>query len=120
MSVILVIEDELSIGEFIADLLKDEQHSMMVASNGQEGLRLIAERRPDLIICDVMMPILDGRTFCQTVKADPVYAAIPMIMMSAGSLLSSDECNYAAFIYKPFNIDEFLAVISQVLNNHSG
>src|SRR5690242_10258304 len=99
MSMILVIEDEQAISEVIVQLLEDEQHVIMAASNGQEGLNLIAQHVPDLIICDVMMPILDGRAFCKAVRADVMYSAIPVIMMSAGTFVSATECTYQAFIY---------------------
>lgn len=120
MSMILVIEDELAICEVIVQILEDEQHSTLAAGNGQEGLKFITQQLPDLIICDVMMPILDGRAFCHIIKANPMYSAIPLIMMSAGTFMSTKECNYDAFIYKPFDLDEFVVVVNQVLKHHIG
>jgi two-component system alkaline phosphatase synthesis response regulator PhoP len=119
MSTILVIEDEQAISEVVVEILEDAQHTTMAASNGREGLALIAEQRPDLIICDVMMPILDGRGFCEAIRAEPVYSTIPVIMMSAGTFLSADEYRYDAFIYKPFDLDNFLIVVNKVLQRHA-
>lgn len=119
MSMILVIEDEQAICEVIVEILQDAQHSTVSASNGREGLALIAQQRPDLIICDVMMPIMDGRGFCDVIRADAAYSTIPIIMMSAGTFVTADECRYDAFIYKPFDLDSFMGVVNQVLEKQA-
>ncbi len=114
MSTILVVDDETSIIEVLQDVLADEGYDVMTANNGQEGWASIEEKRPDLVLCDVMMPILDGRELCRRMTADPRYRSIPLIFMTAvHKSFNQSECRHVATISKPFDIDEMLAMIAK-------
>ena len=85
MHTILLIEDEEPLCLILADRLKMEGFRVQTAPNGQEGLRQIREQPPDLILCDIMMPGLDGYGVLQALQADERMAAIPFIFLTAKS-----------------------------------
>ena len=117
MPTILVVDDEPAIAAMVQDLLEDEGYEVVTAGNGQDGLACLAERRPQLVLSDVMMPGMDGRAFCRALQADAAYRAIPVVLMSAVAAPGSrDGCNYAAFVRKPFDIATLVSTISTVLN----
>lgn len=111
---VLVIEDELSIAEMVRTMLEDEGYRVLLAANGREGLAQLATERPDLVLSDVMMPILDGREVCKALEADPEYRSIPVILMSATNESSvRGTCAYTAFLNKPFDMDTLLETIAR-------
>jgi len=112
MATILVIDDEISIAEMLVDLLEDEGHQVVTARNGREGLERMAEVRPELVLCDMMMPVMDGREFCRMVRTEMSYAMTPIVLMSAGQRPSiAEDGLYTTFLAKPMNI---MAVIETV------
>ena len=114
MSTILVVDDEFSIIEVLRDVLLDEGYDVVTANNGQEGLACLEKKHPDLVLCDVMMPVLDGRELCRRMTINPRYRSIPLIFMTAvHKSFSQVECNYVATIAKPFDIDEVLNLIAR-------
>ncbi len=116
MKTILVIDDEVILAEMLQALLEDEGYQVVTARNGREGLERLAEHHPDLILCDVMMPLLDGRELCRQVQARPEYGSMPIILMSAASAAAGlDDCQYAAFLSKPFDLDDLLNTINNLL-----
>lgn len=113
MSTILVVDDEFSIIEVLRDVLLDEGYDVITANNGQEGWTCIEKKRPDLVLCDVMMPILDGRELCRRMTEHPRYHSIPLIFMTAvHKSFSQLDCHYVATIAKPFDIDEVLSLVA--------
>jgi two-component system, OmpR family, alkaline phosphatase synthesis response regulator PhoP len=116
MSTILIVDDEFSIIEVLRDVLLDEGYEVVTANNGQEGWASLEKKRPDLVLCDVMMPILDGRELCRRMTSHPRYHAIPLIFMTAvHKSFNQVECNYVATIAKPFDIDEVLSLIARFI-----
>lgn len=116
MATILVIDDEPAIVDILSSILEDEGYDVLTAHNGREGLVRIAETLPDLIVCDVMMPLLDGRDMCRTLQKNSTHARIPVILMSAARDAGSRaDCNYAAFVPKPFDLDGILTTIARFL-----
>lgn len=116
MKTILVVDDETSLLEMITDVLEEEGHRVLTAMNGQEGLAALIRQRPDLVICDVMMPVMDGVEMCSTMQANPNYAAIPILMISAareGRI--KDQCSYQGFLSKPFSLDALLEALARLL-----
>lgn len=113
---ILVVEDEYAIAQMLQMFLEDEGYRVRLATNGQEGLARLAEEPPDLILCDLMMPLVGGWQFCQLMQAEPRYRSIPLVLMSAADHSPKGrECNYAAFLTKPFNLDTLLDTIATLL-----
>lgn len=119
---ILIIEDHSDLNKFIGNYLS-EQYEIFYAENGDEGLQIAFTQIPDLILCDVMLPGMDGITLLNILKKDVRTSHIPVILMSADG---SDEQrikamrhNVDAFIGKPFNLTFLVENISSILNNRS-
>lgn len=119
MQKILVIEDEETVRENILELLDAEGFDAIAAPNGRIGLDLARQQLPDLILCDVRMPELDGYGVLQGIRSDPAMAGIPLIFLTAKA--SNTDLSYGlelganAYITKPFTITELLSAISQIL-----
>lgn len=116
MTTILVIEDELPIRELIAEMLMLEDFEVLQAGNGREGIEIAQSQCPNLIICDVMMPVLDGYGVLTALQQDTSTASIPFIFLTArgtkqdiryGMNLGADD-----YLIKPFTQDELLDAIS--------
>ncbi|AFY41432.1 response regulator [Nostoc sp. PCC 7107] len=116
MNKILVIEDDLNVRQNLIDLLYAENFNVITAENGYFGLQLAQTEIPDLIICDVMMPELDGYEVLKELRQNPKTAIIPFIFLTAksektdfrkGMDLGADD-----YIVKPFSRSELLAAIT--------
>lgn len=116
MKEILIIEDDMAISHMLADLLATLDYAVRQAANGRVGLEMLQNKLPDLILCDVMMPILDGRAVCQEIQATPRYQSIPLVMMSAGKIDLS-ECTFTAFLPKPFDVPTLFALVSRLIDS---
>lgn len=118
LATILVVDDNADIRSYLHSLLSNSYY-VIEASDGQNGLRLAYEAVPDLIISDVMMPIMDGLTFCSKIKEDEVTSHIPVILLTARSDEQQRAEGYEhgadAYITKPFNAHLLLARISNLL-----
>jgi CheY-like chemotaxis protein len=118
MATVLVVEDEFAISDLLEMVLTDEGHQVLVAFNGRQGLERLAEGpRPDLVISDYMMPVLDGPGLLRTMRENDAQRDIPYIIMS-----SMPEANvreridgYAAFVRKPFRLSAFVQLIATIL-----
>jgi CheY-like chemotaxis protein len=116
MTLILVIDDEISIVEMLSEFLEGEGWQVITASNGQEGLERLASARPALVVSDVMMPMLDGWELCRRMQDDPRYQSIPVVLMSAARTAPElAGCRYAALLRKPFKLGEMLQTITRLL-----
>ncbi len=111
MKTILVVEDEAPIREVLAEILRDEGYAVLVASNGAVALVVVAERRPDLVLTDAMMPGLDGLGLLRRLRADPRTAAIPVVVTSAALRPGSADLDGAAFLAKPYDLDDLLRAV---------
>ena len=112
---ILVVEDEVSIRDNLALMLRMEGFTLLEAANGVVGLALARQEMPDLILSDVMMPEMDGYGFLEALRADPQTAAIPFVFLTArsdradrrrGMNLGADD-----YLGKPFTRDEVLEAV---------
>jgi CheY-like chemotaxis protein len=113
---LLVVDDEVGITDALNDILSEEGFLVLVAPNGKVGLERIAEKRPDLILLDYMMPVMDGGELLQALRGDSALQDIPVILMSALPRSSiPGDCKPAVFLRKPFTIDHLLAEIGRVL-----
>src|SRR5690606_17265254 len=83
MARVLVVDDEYAIVETIVDVLEGEGYESSSASNGREAIERARETRPDLIIMDSMMPVMDGSEAYREMSRDPELASIPVVLMSA-------------------------------------
>ncbi len=116
MTTILIVEDEAVIAEMLADLFIDEGYRVQVARNGREGLGFLDKLLPDLVLSDVMMPVMDGRALCEAMAQHPKHRSIPVILMSAGGdTIKLDHCHYTAFIAKPFSLHTMLDTVARIV-----
>ncbi|MBZ6076753.1 response regulator [Microvirga puerhi] len=117
MRTILVVDDEWAIAEVLEALLGDEGYRVIVANNGKQGLERLAEWRPDLIMLDFMMPVMDGPATFAALKADPKTASIPIILMSSlPEETVAQRCSgYDTFLRKPFRIAAVLEAVNKAL-----
>ena len=119
MTKILVIEDEEPVRANIVEMLEAEGFEAMEAENGVVGARLARERLPDLILCDIMMPDLDGYEVLNTLRQEAVTAAIPFIFLTAradrSDLRQGMDLGADDYLTKPFTRSEILKAISSRL-----
>jgi len=116
MTTVLVVEDEEPILALLSALLEDEGYRVATARNGREGLDRLTVMHPDAVLCDVMMPVIDGATLCRYIQSDAAYRSIPVVLMSAAPPpRASGACRYAAFLAKPFTLDAVLDILERVI-----
>jgi two-component system sensor histidine kinase/response regulator len=116
MATILIIEDEPSILRQISLICEKRGHFQTLgATNGSEGLQMAHEQRPDLIICDIMMPGIDGFGVLEALRADPSFALVPFILLTARTdreaMRQCMERGADDYLVKPFSADELIAAI---------
>jgi len=116
---ILIVDDEPNIVISLEFLMKREGFAVSVAVDGEEALRKIAEIQPDLVLLDIMMPKKSGFEVCQEIRANPAWAPIKVVMLTAkgrdtevqkGMALGAD-----AYITKPFSTKDLVAKVRSVL-----
>jgi len=123
MKKILVIEDDLSVGTNILEILQSGGFEVIIAEHGESGVELAKQYLPDLIICDIMMPGLDGYGVLTALREDPTTAMIPFVFLTAkttrddlrqGMNLGADD-----YITKPFRRIELLDAVTARLDKHA-
>ncbi len=116
--IILVVEDNTDVRAYIREQL-ETTYMVLEAENGAVGVELAHKTVPDLIVSDVMMPLMDGYTFCKHIRADELTSHIPIIMLTAKAGLDDKieglEKGVDAYITKPFNAKELRARVSNLL-----
>jgi two-component system cell cycle response regulator DivK len=116
---ILVVEDQQDNRQIIRDMLSALQYELAEAENGAEALAAIAKRKPDLILMDIQMPVMDGYEATRRIKADPATNGIPIIAVTSYALSGDEQkardagCN--DYVPKPFSPRQLLAKIRQYL-----
>ncbi len=117
--VILVVDDNPDITRIVSLVLKSRGYDTASAADGAQALAMLEKHRPDLIICDIMMPEMDGFQLFHRVRSDRRWHAIPFAFLTALSdpetRISSSELGVEAFIPKPFNNQELLSVVGGLL-----
>ena len=111
MATILIVDDEEPIRELLAMTLEESGHRILLANHGRQALELVARERPDLIIADVMMPVLDGRALCRQLKDDPQTRIIPVILMTSAGRQAASNAGADGYLGKPFNLDQVEALV---------
>ena len=119
MARILLIDDDESNLDFMRQVMRIDGHELTWAADGEKGLALVRQSRPDLIICDVIMPHLGGYAVLETVRADPELAGIPVLLFSAG--MSEDaraiglRRGATEVLSKPFDLEQLRSAIRRCL-----
>jgi CheY-like chemotaxis protein len=117
MATILIVDDEKPVREFLVMAFEQGGHRVIEASHGRNALNLIASNseRPDLVISDVMMPLVGGVELCRILKSDPQTAGIPVVLMSAANPRASNGAGADAIIGKPFDLDALDVLVHRLL-----
>lgn len=118
MKKIIVIEDEGIIRLNLLQILNANGYEVIGAENGAVGLRLVREFLPDLIVCNIKMPVLGGYEVFRELRRDSITAQIPFIFLTAQMDIdefSEEEQQNLRYLYKPFITNELLELISEVL-----
>ena len=102
----MVVEDEADIRAFLKDYLTIMGYSVMLADNGREALDILADWSPDLVMLDIVMPVMDGLTFLKIRQADPVLRTIPVLVMTASFSLLDVPSTADGVVPKPFPLDQ--------------
>lgn len=122
-AVILVVDDEPHILDNLGDLLDLEGYVVQTATDGREALDTLQHTRPHLILCDMMMPHVDGWEVLRYVRADDALRTVPFIFLTASAEPSAREQAHdeAAddYITKPFRVDDLLDAVSDHLASAS-
>ena len=117
---ILIVDDEEDLLDFLGSMLSSPYH-VLVAKNGQEAVALLYQRTIDLVISDVVMPIMDGFELCRQIKSSREISHIPVILLTAKNALQSKieglELGADAYIEKPFSPAHLKAQIANLLDN---
>ena len=116
---ILIIDDSELMVKLITDILQGRGYKVVSASDGFQGLRKVAEEKPDLVLLDIVMPGMDGFEVCKILREDPVNNLMPIIMLTAqeneDDKLTGLELGADDYIIKPFNPRELLSRINNTL-----
>jgi DNA-binding response OmpR family regulator len=116
---ILIVDDEPGILLMITARFQKSGYQVATATNGEEALQKVKQDRPDLVILDVMMPILNGYQVCRTLKDDPEFKKIPVILLTAKTTESDEfwglEAGADAYVPKPYNAQELLDKVKLLL-----
>jgi len=120
MTTVLIVDDEEGFLQIIQIILKRAGFATLAASNGEDGLALIYEHRPDVVILDDMMPGMNGGDVCLRIKRDPVIANTAVIMYSAGAKVRNpayiDEIGADGGLFKPSLPNEIIETIHGCLD----
>ena len=116
---VLIIEDEPHIVLSLEYLLERGGYETATATDGERGLAMVRELRPDVVLLDLMLPRLNGYQVCQAIRSDPALARIPVIILSAKGqeveVLKGLSLGAAQYITKPFGNAEILEAVRAVL-----
>lgn len=122
MALILVVDDEFSVAEVLQSLLADSGRELITAVNGKQALERLGERRPDLVLLDFMMPIMDGPALLRAMKREPAYRDIPAVVMSSlpkSAVAQAAGGLFNAILRKPFKLATVIETVETVLGRES-
>ena len=116
---ILIVDDNKPLVEILAKQLEARGYVPLAAYDGAQGLTLAKKERPDLVVLDLSMPILDGITVCKIIKGEPGTKHIKIIMLTADHLVGEMEDSFAAgadiYLNKPYDLQQLLAHIKNLI-----
>jgi DNA-binding response OmpR family regulator len=119
MTKILIIEDNDGVREEIVDILRYAGYDVRDAENGRLGLELVTQWAPDLVVCDLMMPELDGYATLAAIRADSASATTPFLCLTARGeqrdMQKAMDLGADDYLRKPFTTDELLAALESIL-----
>jgi CheY-like chemotaxis protein len=119
MATLLVIEDEVPLRANLVRILSAEGYRVIAAADGAEGIRRVREGQPELVICDILMPLVDGFGVLASLRSQPETAALPFIFLTASAdketLARGLRSGANEYVTKPFRIADLLAAVRRRL-----
>lgn len=116
---ILIVEDDISLGEVLDYNLRQEGYDTFLARDGHQGLREAREQTPDLIVLDLMLPLIDGIEVCRLLRNDPATQELAILMLTARSEESDELVGFSVgaddYVTKPFSVKVLLQRINALL-----
>ncbi len=120
---ILIVEDSLDMVYILQSQVKALGYSSVVAANGKQAVELAADQHPDLILLDIMMPVMDGLQATRLIRQNPRTSAIPILAVTARiALQDREEClqnGCSDYLPKPFTLEQLRERIENLLGQHS-
>ena len=119
---ILIVDDEPDLVQTLQDRLEMNGYNIITAGNGKEGLEKAIQEKPDIVLLDVIMPIMDGLEMLEALRKNPECKSCAVIMLTARSqrqdIVQAKACGIEDYIVKPFNLSEMIEKIENVLERH--
>ena len=115
MKTVLVVDDEYDLLQSICATLEIEGYKTFCAGNGRAALELLKERRPDLIITDVMMPYLSGYDLLKRMYDDPEFKGVPSVLMSSIDAKAQPNARWNIFLQKPFTLEALITTVEKLI-----
>jgi two-component system cell cycle response regulator DivK len=119
MSTILIVEDNEMNMKLARDVLQAKGYATLEAANGEDGVRLALQHKPDLVLMDIQLPDINGIEAFRRIRANPDTAAVPIVAftasVTANDLSQIDAAGFDAFIGKPINLKEFVETVRRVV-----
>jgi two-component system alkaline phosphatase synthesis response regulator PhoP len=116
---VLIVDDEIHIVHVVAIKLRNNSYDVVSAENGAQALKMVQEEKPDIVVTDYQMPIMNGVEFIEKLRQDKATENLPVILLTARGFAISDEqkerLRVSAFLSKPFSPKELLRSIEDIL-----
>ena len=113
---VLIVDDEQPILDLLQNILEDAGYTVVTAHNGRTALTLARQLRPDLVLTDMTMPLMDGAALCVRLRGDPGMSHLAIVGMSAIRQAGAD-IGFTAFLTKPFELDQVLRCVDKALSH---
>ncbi len=118
---VLVVDDEIHIIKIIQFKLKSCGYEVVYAQNGEEGLEVAKKELPDIILLDIMMPVMNGYVMLEALKKYENTRDIPVVMVTAKTqrvdTMKAEKLGIAEYIFKPFSPDKVLHVVQKIIGS---
>ena len=119
---VLIVDDEVHLAKILQFTLRHAGYEALLAHDGREALEAVKRETPDLILLDLMLPVMDGYKVCNVLKDDQRYASIPVIILSARDLNNEkleSPVRADLFMGKPFNTENLLSEVSRLISERA-
>lgn len=116
---VLIVDDEFGLAELLREMLSDLGYEVVLAINGRLALDILGERRIDLVITDMMMPVMDGSELAAAMRKNEAHRDIPILMMTSLPTAGQSNGLFNAVIRKPFTPDLLLTTMQACFDNSS-
>jgi len=117
---VLVVDDEPTIRDLVAEALSEAGFEIGTASNGVEALTVMQNWVPEVIVLDLMMPRLDGTGFTELMRLDPRYAEVPVLLLTAAynGAQAAVQMGACSWLSKPFELDHLVREVAALVGRH--